>query len=123
MYERVANVYSKLFVDDANLVLAHGSRNLVDDFAKTIIQASSPENDSEQEDETASARCTAWLADHNKRALLAQVGVGTIDQALLGVLHSKHQSLRLLGLFGKVLIVDEVHACDAYMQGVLEVLL
>ncbi|MCL5974966.1 MAG: CRISPR-associated helicase Cas3' [Gammaproteobacteria bacterium] len=123
MYERVSNVYSKLFVDDANLVLAHGSRNLVDDFAKTIIQASNSENDPEQEDETASARCTAWLADHNKRALLAQVGVGTIDQALLGVLHSKHQSLRLLGLFGKVLIVDEVHACDAYMQGVLEVLL
>jgi len=26
-------------------------------------------------------------------------------------------------LFNKVLIVDEVHACDAYMQGVLEVLL
>lgn len=123
MYERIANVYSKLFVDDANLVLAHGSRNLVDDFAKTIIQASEPENDSEQEDETASARCTAWLADHNKRALLAQVGVGTIDQVLLSVLHSKHQSLRLLGLFGKVLVVDEVHACDAYMQGVLEVLL
>lgn len=123
MYERVSNVYSKLFGDDANLVLAHGSRNLVDDFAKTIIQTSKPENDSEQEDETASARCTAWLADHNKRALLAQVGVGTIDQALLGVLHSKHQSLRLLGLFSKILIVDEVHACDAYMQGVLEVLL
>lgn len=123
MYERIANVYSKLFVDDANLVLAHGSRNLVDDFAKTIIKESKPENDSEQKDETASARCSAWLADHNKRALLAQVGVGTIDQALLGVLHSKHQSLRLLGLFGKVLIVDEVHACDAYMQGVLEVLL
>ncbi len=123
MYERISNVYSKLFVDDANLVLAHGSRNLVDDFAKTIIHASTPENDVEQEDETASARCTAWLADHNKRALLAQVGVGTIDQALLGVLHSKHQSLRLLGLFGKILIVDEVHACDAYMQGVLEVLL
>lgn len=123
MYERVANVYAKLFGDNANLVLAHGSRNLVDDFAKTIIQASVPENDNEQEDETASARCSAWLADHNKRALLAQVGVGTIDQALLGVLHSKHQSLRLLGLFGKVFVVDEVHACDAYMHGVLEVLL
>jgi CRISPR-associated endonuclease/helicase Cas3 len=42
---------------------------------------------------------------------------------LLAVLHSKHQSLRLLGLYNKVLIIDEVHACDAYMQGVLEVLL
>ncbi|MBE0439163.1 MAG: CRISPR-associated helicase Cas3' [Gammaproteobacteria bacterium] len=119
MYERVANVYPKLFAGNANLILAHGSRSLVEEFSETIIA----ENDSEQKDETASARCTAWLADHNKRALLAQVGVGTIDQALLGVLHSKHQSLRLLGLFGKVLIVDEVHACDAYMQGILEVLL
>lgn len=123
MYERIAKVYSELFTGDANLVLAHGSRNLVEDFARTIIQPSNTEDDVEQSDETASARCTAWLADHNKRALLAQVGVGTIDQALLGVLHSKHQSLRLLGLFGKVLIVDEVHACDAYMQGVLEILL
>lgn len=123
MYGRIAGVYAELFAGNANLVLAHGSRNLVEDFAKTIIQPSKTENDVEQTDETASARCTAWLADHNKRALLAQVGVGTIDQALLGVLHSKHQSLRLLGLFGKVLIVDEVHACDAYMQGVLEILL
>ncbi|MCR6650183.1 MAG: CRISPR-associated helicase Cas3' [Cellvibrionaceae bacterium] len=123
MYERIADVYSSLFADDTSLVLAHGSRNLVDDFAKTIVQPSKTEDDPEQSDETASARCTAWLADHNKRALLAQVGVGTIDQVLLGVLHSKHQSLRLLGLFGKVLVVDEVHACDAYMQGVLEVLL
>ncbi len=48
------------------------------------------------------------IADHSKRALLASAGIGTIDQALLAVLHSKHQSLRLLGLFNKVLIVDEV---------------
>ena len=39
------------------------------------------------------------------------------------MLHSKHQSLRLLGLLRKVLVIDEVHACDVYMQGVLEVLL
>jgi CRISPR-associated endonuclease/helicase Cas3 len=82
-----------------------------------------PEHDPAQSDETATTRCTAWLADHTKRALLASAGVGTIDQALLAVLHSKHQSLRLLGLYNKVLIIDEVHACDAYMQGVLEVLL
>ncbi len=50
-----------------------------------------------------------WLADSRKKALLAEVGVGTIDQGLLAVLPSRHQSLRLLG---KVLIVDEVHACE-----------
>lgn len=123
MYSRMATFYQQLFADDASLVLAHGSRQLVERFAASVLPSSHAEDDLEQVDETASARCTAWLADHNKRALLSQAGVGTIDQALLGVLHSKHQSLRLLGLFHKVLIVDEVHACDAYMQGVLEILL
>lgn len=123
MYKRVAEVYQKLFAGDANLVLAHGHKKLVEEFAASILPPDRPEQDAAQLDETASARCSAWLADHSKRALLASAGIGTIDQALLAVLHSKHQSLRLLGLFNKVLIVDEVHACDAYMQGVLEVLL
>ena len=123
MYKRVAEVYQKLFVGNANLVLAHGHKKLVEEFAATILPPNTPEQDGAQLDETASARCSAWLADHSKRALLASAGIGTIDQALLAVLHSKHQCLRLLGLFNKVLIVDEVHACDAYMQGVLEVLL
>lgn len=123
MYKRVADVYQKLFAGNTHLVLAHGHKKLVEEFAASILPSTVPEHDKAQKDETASARCSAWLADHSKRALLASAGIGTIDQALLAVLHSKHQSLRLLGLFNKVLIVDEVHACDAYMQGVLEVLL
>lgn len=123
MYERIAGVYRKLFAGDPSLVLAHGSSDLVDKFASSVLPETREEHDHAQQDETASARCAAWLADHNKRALLAPAGVGTIDQALLAVLHSRHQSLRLLGLYHKVLIVDEVHACDAYMQGVLEILL
>jgi len=123
MYGRIAEVFQRLFGDDASLALAHGQRNLVEAFASTVLRSGPMEDDKTQHDETASARCTAWLADHNKRALMAAAGVGTIDQAMLGVLHSKHQSLRLLGLFRKVLIVDEVHACDSYMQRVLESLL
>lgn len=123
MYQRVAQVYRKLFAGNANLTLAHGFKTLVEEFAASVLPTDKPEQDDAQLDETATARCTAWLADHSKRALLASAGVGTVDQALLAVLHSKHQSLRLLGLFNKVLIIDEVHACDAYMQGVLEVLL
>lgn len=123
MYGRIARTYSKLFSGQASLALAHGQRNLVEAFADSILPAGREEHDEAQLDETATTRCTAWLADHNKRALLAPAGVGTIDQALLAVLHSKHQSLRLLGLFRKVLVVDEVHACDAYMLGVLRTLL
>lgn len=123
MYGRIAHVYGKLFSERASLALAHGQRNLVEAFARSVIPPGPGNDDARQADETATARCTAWLADHNKRALLAPAGVGTLDQALLAVLHSRHQSLRLLGLFRKVLVVDEVHACDAYMQGVLETLL
>lgn len=123
MYARVAGTYRRLFADPASLVLASSQRSLVEQFAATVLPADAEEHDPRQIDETASARCSAWLADHNKRALLAPAGVGTVDQALLAVLHSKHQSLRLLGLAHKVLVVDEVHACDAYMQAVLERLL
>ncbi|WP_214109293.1 CRISPR-associated helicase Cas3', partial [Acrocarpospora catenulata] len=55
--------------------------------------------------------------------LLANLAVGTIDQALLSVLRGRHNVLRMLGLAGKVLVIDEVHAYDAYMQGLLKVLL
>src|SRR5439155_16454402 len=73
--------------------------------------------------ERSSKNCTAWPAQRRKKALLAHVGVGTIDQALLGILPAKHQSLRLWGLLGKILIADEVHACDAYVADLLKTLL
>ena len=56
-------------------------------------------------------------------ALLAQVGVGTLDQALLAALPVRHAPLRLQGLSCKVLIVDEAHAFDPYMRRELVALL
>lgn len=125
MYGRIAKVCEHLFDDDAHpsLVLAHSQRRLSAKFTASVLQTGALEGDARQQDATATARCNAWLADSNKKALLASVGVGTIDQALQGVLHARHQSLRLLGLYHKVLLVDEVHACDAYMLRLLEGLL
>lgn len=123
MYGRIADLYDRLFEQPVSLALAHRNKRLVEEFAQSVIQTGTDEHDAKQGDETATRRCTRWLADHNKRALLAPAGVGTIDQALLAALQSKHQSLRLLGLMRKVLVVDEVHACDAYMQRTLELLL
>ena len=67
--------------------------------------------------------CLEWTARSSKRALLADVGVGTIDQALLGALKARHATVRLAGLHGKLLLVDEVHAYDDYMRQPLERLL
>ncbi|MEL7169579.1 MAG: CRISPR-associated helicase Cas3', partial [Bacteroidota bacterium] len=50
----------------------------------------------------------------SKRALLAPYGLGTVDQALLGGLYARHFFLRLFGLAGKTVVVDEVHAYDVY---------
>ena len=54
-----------------------------------------------------------------KRALLADFGVGTIDQSLLAALKTRHVSVRLFALSGKVVIFDEVHAYDMFMSEIL----
>ena len=63
-----------------------------------------------------------WFT-HRKRGLLAPFGVGTVDQILLAVLQTRHVFVRLFGLAHKTVIVDEVHAHDAYMSTLLERLL
>ena len=60
----------------------------------------------------------SWFAPA-KRALLEPFGVGTVDQALKGVLNVRHFFVRLAGLAGKVVIFDEVHAFDEYMHYLL----
>ncbi len=106
-----------------SLILAHGARDLLPQFRASIGEEGAAEPVLDDEEEPATVRCNAWLADNRKKAMLADLGVGTVDQALLAVLHSRHQSLRLLGLARRVLIVDEVHAYDAYMARVLRILL
>lgn len=127
MYQRVGQVYRRLYDAQAepSLILAHGARQLMEDFRQSIVQAGEQPRDQnyQPDDASASTQCNAWLADNRKKALLAEVGVGTLDQALLAVLPARHQSLRLLGLAGKVLLVDEVHAYDSYMLTLLKKLL
>lgn len=64
-----------------------------------------------------------WAAESSKRFLAATIAVGTIDQALLGALQVRHAHLRHALLTRSLLVVDEVHASDAYMAALLEHLL
>ena len=116
MYDRMRKVYRRLYQPGEprpSLILSHSARHLSDTFRQSLLtaQAADPRYGDE---ESIVAQCNRWLADNRKKALLADVGIGTIDQALLAVMPARHQSLRLLGLVGKVLILDEVHAYDAY---------
>jgi CRISPR-associated endonuclease/helicase Cas3 len=144
MYERVANVplsklddtsdqalYKRLFQRESHpsLVLAHGHARMHDGFLERLftinehgerISLKRYEHQYGADEESITAQCNAWFADTRKKALLADVGIGTIDQLLMSILPMKHQSLRMLGMFRKVLIIDEVHCYDSYTSKLLE---
>jgi CRISPR-associated endonuclease/helicase Cas3 len=71
----------------------------------------------DSEDEAAAHR--RWAAENPKRFLAAAVVAGTIDQALLSGLAVRHAHLRGAALLRALLVVDEVHASDVYMNTLL----
>lgn len=98
--------------------LVHGMAWLVDSATTSQEPEVAPDNESQ----ATGGQVLEWFRPR-KRSLLATHGVGTIDQALMGALHVKHGFLRLFGLAGKVLLIDEVHAYDPYMRQILTRLL
>lgn len=120
MFARLGESYRRLFAsgERPSLVLAHGRRELHEGFHDSVLRGLRPEA-GEAGEEPAGAECAAWVAEDRRLAFLADIGAGTVDQALLGVLPSRHAALRLLGLARKVVVVDEAHAYDRYMQAEL----
>lgn len=103
--------------DITNLVLAHGKRRFQPEFQRLLARGRHPTAQGKQE---ATQQCAAWLAQSRKRVFLGQIGICTVDQVLLSVLPVRHQFVRGFGINKSVLIVDEVHAYDRYMHGVLK---
>ena len=126
MFDRLGASYRRLYADEAtpSLILAHGKRKLNKGFTDSILQTGeAAKGPADGYEDGGGATCAAWIADDRRKAFVAHVGVGTIDQALLSVLPSKYQSLRLWGLSDRILIIDEAHAYDAYMSKEIETLL
>ncbi|MDW2741850.1 CRISPR-associated helicase Cas3' [Atlantibacter subterraneus] len=122
MYQRLYTTARKFYQDESkpSLILAHSARHLSDLFSQSVWLDETEGTEEPDDVHPSTQGCAAWFAQSNKKALLADIGVGTIDQAMMAVIPFRHHNLRLLGLNDKVLIIDEIHAYDTFMSKILE---
>lgn len=122
LYERIRHFVQRVWPVDAPVVVralpgyeaADGEEKVAGLLAFEVLWGDKPS------DNVAHRR---WAAESPKRFLAAMIAVGTVDQALLGALQVRHAHLRHAMLSRSLLVVDEVHASDAYMTVLLEKLL
>lgn len=97
--------------------LAHGMAELNAEYLK--LQQDRVPVEEDAEDAESGVLVHQWFQG-SKQALLANFVIGTVDQLLMAALKQKHVMLRHLGLAGKVVVIDECHAYDAYMNCYLD---
>lgn len=121
VYDRVRTAISRLWPDDPPLTVRAlpGYAAADGEEPKMLPEFKVQWNDNPNDDEA----LRRWAAEAPKRFLAAPIAVGTIDQALFGILKVKHAHMRYALLSRCLLVVDEVHASDAYMTVLLEKLL
>jgi CRISPR-associated endonuclease/helicase Cas3 len=111
IYHRSLDVLARRYPDQkVNVVLAHGQARWNEDLEKIRV-ACVGDIQGDQ-----SLMASEWFQNNRKRTLLAPFAVGTVDQIFLSILQTKHFFVRLFGLKNKVIVFDEVHAYDTYMN-------
>ncbi len=117
MYERVIEFLRSRYPEQAiNAHLIHGGALLAEEQP---VPAGIAQDEASAE---RGVKAESWFLPR-KRTLLAPFGVGTVDQALMSVLQTRHFFVRLFGLGQKVIVFDEIHAYDTYMSALFQRLL
>lgn len=94
--------------------LAHGNAALNEDYRELFAGHSNLNIESDS-----GLIVHDWFSGR-KQTLLSDFVIGTVDQLLMAALKQKHVMLKHFGLSGKVVVVDECHAYDAYMSKYLD---
>jgi CRISPR-associated endonuclease/helicase Cas3 len=113
IHRRVREFLAQVYPSGSEPPLVHGQAWLKE--LPNVRPACNDHRDSVA-DESAHEQAEAvrkWFASA-RRGLLAPFAVGTVDQALLGVVAAKWFFLRQFALAGKVVVLDEVHSYDLY---------
>ncbi|NYH79031.1 CRISPR-associated helicase Cas3/CRISPR-associated endonuclease Cas3-HD [Actinopolyspora biskrensis] len=125
MFDRVVDWLDAMGAEDQQVggavTLSHGKARFNRLFQGLVRQGRRPSqvgSDEERHRTSHAVVAHSWLSGR-KKSQLANFMVGTIDQLLFAGLKSRHLMLRHLGLAGKVVVLDEVHAYDVYMNSYL----
>lgn len=97
--------------------LAHSGAEYNEEYQKQVISGKAFVDDV---DNTYNELMVHPWFQGNKKALLSDFVIGTVDQFLMGALKKRHFMLRHIGLAGKVIVIDECHSYDAYMNSYLD---
>ncbi|MFD7446717.1 CRISPR-associated helicase Cas3' [Streptomyces sp. NPDC059909] len=136
MFPRVVNWLDRLPVAEGgarwSVRLAHSKASLNKGYAELLrgsaqdisaVDLDGDGGDFRPAEDSVAARAELvahqWLRGR-KRHLLSSFVVGTVDQLLMAGLRTRHLALRHLAVAGKVVVIDEAHAYDAYMNTYLE---
>ncbi|MDD7363425.1 MAG: CRISPR-associated helicase Cas3' [Peptoniphilus sp.] len=114
MFTRIEEWLEHTVSGEVSIQLAHGKAALNRDYAKLLGKGRHIDVDA-GEGTNGNVVANAWFRG-KKTTALDDFVVGTVDQFLLASLKQKHLALRHLGFSKKVVIIDEVHAYDAYMS-------
>ncbi|WP_455432591.1 CRISPR-associated helicase Cas3' [Streptomyces sioyaensis] len=135
MFSRLVRWLKKLPAQEGariSVQLAHSKAALNEVFAglertsRHAIRAVDTDGDSEDSrPRVGRAGASAELVAHQwlrgrKKAMLSSFVAGTVDQLLFMGLKSRHLALRHLAIAGKVVVIDEAHAYDAFMNVYLD---
>lgn len=114
MYEWGKNVSD----DTLNAIcLSHGSAQFNEQYNQLLMESKAYIENAEND--RGGIEVHPWFQG-NKKNLLADFVIGTVDQFLMASLKRRHFMLRHIGLVGKVVVIDECHAYDAYMTEYLK---
>ena len=103
---------------EQSIRLCHGKAALNKEMER-LRNVRAPQDINIDEKNNGNVFVNEWFSGR-KKTVLDDFVVGTVDSFLLTALKQKHLALRHLGFSKKIVIIDEVHAYDTYMQQYLE---
>ncbi|MCI1290150.1 MAG: CRISPR-associated helicase Cas3' [Lactobacillus sp.] len=114
MFNRVEDWLSKVAQEDDGVLdikLMHGKAQFNPEYVHLP-------NATDINDDSKGVAVNSWFS--GKKSILNNFTVGTIDNLLLMGLKQRHLFLKHLAFSGKVVIIDEIHAYDSYINSYLK---